>query len=81
MVATIATFASLLVSILTSLVGLARISMYNPTTDTYAPFGISLFPMFFLVEAVFVLVIALVWLPMRPPKPNETQKINEDYSI
>jgi hypothetical protein len=73
-IATIATFTCLLISILTSLVGLARISMYNPVTDTYAPFGIAIYPMFFLVDAVIVLVYALVGLQMGPPKSNEKIK-------
>jgi hypothetical protein len=74
MIATIGTFTCLLSSILTSLIGLARISMYNPITDTYAPFGIAIFPMFFLIDGITVLVFALVALPMSPPKLSEKIK-------
>ena len=73
-IATISTFTLLLASILTSLVGLARMSTYNATTDTYAPFSVSFFPVLLLVESIFVLVIALVALPMGPPKQNEKLK-------
>jgi hypothetical protein len=73
-ISTISSFTLLLASILTSLVGLARMSTYNATSDTYSPFFVSFFPLLFLVEAVFVLVIALVALPMGPPKPNEKMK-------
>ena len=73
-IATIGTFTSLLISILLSLVGLARISVYNPITDTYAPFGVAVYPMFFLVGAVIILVYALVGLPMGPPESNKKIK-------
>jgi hypothetical protein len=72
-IATITTFTFLLVSILLSLVGLARVSMYDPTRDTYAPFGLTFFPMFFIVEAVALLAIALIGLPMEPPKQRGEQ--------
>lgn len=75
-IATLVTFTFLLISILASLVGLARVSMYDPTKDTYAPFGLTFLPVFFIVEAVAMLVIALVGLPTEPPKRPEGQNSN-----
>lgn len=67
-ITTIATFTLLLMSILASLVGLARVSLYDPTKDTYAPFSLTFLPMLYIVQAVALLVIALVGVPTEPPK-------------
>jgi poly-beta-hydroxyalkanoate depolymerase len=72
-VATVATFATLLSSIISALINLARVSVYDPIKDTYAPFGLAFFPLFFLVEAIIVLVIALVGVPMGIPKQMKGQ--------
>jgi hypothetical protein len=70
--ATIATFTLLLISILLSLISLARVSLYDPLKDTYAPFGLTFGPMIALVEAVAILVIALVGVSTELPKVNSS---------
>jgi hypothetical protein len=70
--ATLATFSCLLISILISLVGIGRVSIFDPAKDTYTVW-LAFFPMLFLVLAVVVLVYALVGLPTEPPKSPEGQ--------
>jgi hypothetical protein len=56
-----------LASIIASLINLATVESYDPLKDTYAPFGLILLPIFFLVEAIAILVVALAGVPMEPP--------------
>jgi hypothetical protein len=69
---TVATFTCLLISILASLVGIANVSKFDPVNDTWTSLMV-FFPLFFLVQAIAVLVFALVGLPTEPPKPPEGQ--------
>ena len=78
-IATIATFTFMLLSILASLVGLAILSNFDPVVDTYAPFSLTLFPMFCLIQAIAILVIALVGLPTEPPKLPENPPRSLDF--
>jgi hypothetical protein len=71
-IVTIATFIFMVASILTSLVSLAMLSNFDPLVDTYAPFSLTFLPMFLLVEAIALLVVALVGLSTTPPKRPET---------
>lgn len=66
--ATIGSISFFLGSILTSLMSLVTVESYDLVKDTYAPFGLLLLPIFFLVEAIALLVVALVGLPMETPK-------------
>lgn len=73
-IATIGGIGFFLGSILTSLISLARVESFDPVKDTYAPFGLTVLPMFCLVEAVAFLVVALAGLPMEPPKIDKSNE-------
>lgn len=62
----VSTFAFLSLSILTSIVNIAKNSQFQPT-DTLASFGLFFFPLLFTVVAVVLLALSLTALPMRPP--------------
>ncbi len=62
----VSTFAFLLLSILTSMVSIAKNSKLQPT-DTFAPFGFLFLPLLFTVVGVVLLSLSLTALPMRPP--------------
>lgn len=62
----VGTFVSLLMSIFVSMATIAKNSKLLPT-DTFATFGILFGPLYYTIIAVTFLILALVFLPMRPP--------------
>jgi hypothetical protein len=62
----VGTFVSLVLSIFVSMANIAKNSKLSPT-DTFATFGILFGPLYCTIVAVMFLILALVFLPMRPP--------------
>jgi hypothetical protein len=70
------TFALLLFSILASLINLVNVAALDPEKDTIAPFGLSFFSLFFIIGAMFLVIIALSGLSLKPPlKVDENKKL------
>lgn len=66
---TIGTFFFLILSVFISMANIAKHAQFKPT-DTYATSGVLFMPLSYVIVAVVLLIIPLVYLLMKPPLEN-----------